>query len=310
MHNNPSKRHQLRVSVITMLFAALVISTSSVWVKLADMGATAIGFYRMFIGGMLLLILCVIRGRRLWVSFDYAKWLFVGALFFAADLWFWHRSIQYVGPGLATVLGNVQVFFMTLFGYLFLKESIGLKFFLGLTCTFFGLFLLVGLQWSGFSADYQLGVFYGLFTALSYTGFMLCLRHTQSQDNALSPMANLGILSVICATILAGVVWLESGTFVLPDLKSGLSVLMLGVFCQVIGWVLITKTMPTLPTSIVGLLLLLQPAMSMVWDILFFKRPTSLMDAVGLALVLSGIYLATVRKRKPKRRPPKSGLLQ
>lgn len=281
-----------------MLLAALIISTSSVWVKIADMGATTIGFYRMAIGGALLVFLCLIQNKRLWRNCLYNKWLVLGAIFFAADLWFWHRSIQYVGPGLATVLGNVQVFFMTLFGYLFLKETIGVKFFLGLTFTFFGLFLLVGLQWSGLSSAYQLGVFYGLATAVAYTGFMLCLRHTQSQSNSLSSMANLGVLSVICAVILAAVVCWEGGSFVVPDMKSWISVIALGVFCQVIGWVLITKTMPQLPTSIVGLLLLFQPAMSMVWDVLLFQRPTGLLDVMGLVLVLFGIYLATFKRRQ------------
>lgn len=285
-------------AIITMLIAALIISTSSVWVKLANMGASAIGFYRMAIGGLLMVLMCWWQKKPLWRHASQIRWLLLGGVFFAADLWFWHRSIQFVGPGLATVLGNVQVFFMTLFGVLFLSEKIGWKFFLGLVLTFTGLFLLVGLQWGELSMDYRLGVFYGLATALAYTGFMLSLRHVQAMPGALSPMANLGLLSVMCAMILAGVVVWESGTFAIPDWQSGWSVLLLGVFCQVIGWVLITQTMPSLPTSIVGLLLLLQPAMSMVWDVLFFARPTSWMDGFGLLLVLAGIYLATVRRRR------------
>ncbi len=288
----------MNVPIMTMLLAALIISTSSVWVKLADMGATVIGFYRMFFGGLLLLTICWYQKKALWHSFSYASWLLLGALFFAADLWFWHRSIQFVGPGLATVLGNVQVFFMTLFGYLFLSERISWKFFLGLVLTFTGLFLLVGLEWGDLSKNYQLGVFYGLATAVAYTGFMLSLRHVQAKRDALSPMSNLGVLSVLCALILAVVVRFESGTFVVPDALSWFSILALGLFCQVLGWVMITKTMPSLPTSIVGLLLLLQPAMSMVWDVLFFQRPTGWVDGMGLLMVLCGIYLATLRPSK------------
>jgi len=286
-----------RWAVLTMLFAALVISTSSVWVKLANMGPSVVGFYRMFIGGLILLVWCLLRSEPLWRDLRYLRWLLLGAVFFAADLWFWHRSIQYVGPGLATVLGNVQVFFMTLFGYLFLSERISWRFFLGLVLTFTGLFLLVGLEWSSLSADYRLGVFYGVSTAVAYTGFMLSLRHAQSQTNTLSPMANLGVLSVVCAAMLALVVWHEGESFIIPDATSWVSVIALGLFCQVVGWVLITKTMPSLPTSIVGLLLLLQPAMSMVWVVLFFDRPTGLPDVIGLALVLLGIYLATLKNK-------------
>ncbi|MFC3194489.1 DMT family transporter [Marinicella sediminis] len=286
-----------RWAVLTMLFAALVISSSSVWVKLANMGPTVIGFYRMLIGGLILVVWCLIRTQPLWRNARYALWLLLGAVFFAADLWFWHRAIEFVGPGLATVLGNVQVFFMTLFGYLFLSERISWRFFLGLVLTFTGLFLLVGLQWGTLSNDYRMGVFYGVSTALAYTGFMLSLRHAQSQANTLSPMANLGVLSMICAFILALVVWQEGQSFDIPDIQSWISVIALGLFCQVVGWVLITKTMPSLPASIVGLLLLLQPAMSMVWDVLFFDRPTSLVDVLGLACVLLGIYLATLKNK-------------
>lgn len=285
--------------VLTMLFAALIISTSSVWVKLADLGPTVTGFYRMAIGGLLMLAWCLWQSRRLWYSWDYFKWLLLGAAFFAADLWLWHRSIHYVGPGLATVLGNVQVFFMTLFGYWFLKEHISWKFFLGLTLTFCGLFLLVGLQWGDLSSEYQLGVVFGVATALAYTGFMLSLRYVQAQSHALSPMANLGVLSVICALILAVVAVIENQSFIIHSLTTLFSVTALGLFCQVLGWVLITRTMPSLPTSVVGLLLLLQPAMSMVWDVLFFQRPTGLVDVIGLCLVLLGIYLATLKHKKP-----------
>jgi drug/metabolite transporter (DMT)-like permease len=295
--NQATARPVTRWAVLTMLFAALVISTSSVWVKLANMGPSVVGFYRMFIGGLILVFWCLLRSELLWRDLRHFRWLLLGAVFFAADLWFWHRSIQYVGPGMATVLGNVQVFFMTLFGYLFLSERISWRFFLGLVLTFTGLFLLVGLEWDSLTADYRLGVFYGISTAVAYTGFMLSLRHAQSQANSLSPMANLGVLSVVCAAMLALVVWHEGESFIIPDATSWVSVIALGLFCQVVGWVLITKTMPTLPTSIVGLLLLLQPAMSMVWDVLIFDRPTGLPDVIGLGLVLLGIYLATLKNK-------------
>ncbi|MCB1593762.1 MAG: EamA family transporter, partial [Xanthomonadales bacterium] len=61
-----------------------------------------------------------------------------------------------------------------------------------------------------------------------------------------------------------------------------------------------TQSMPKLSTSIVGVLLLLQPALSMLWDVLFFYRPMSKMDIIGLGMVLFGVYLATVKKRAKK----------
>ncbi len=283
-----------------MLFAAFLISTSSVWVRLAQMAPTPIGFYRMAIGGGVLVLLCLLRGVPLWRNAAYAGWLFIAALFFAADLWLWHRSIVFVGPGLATVLGNFQVFFMTLFGVLFLKEKIGVRFLFGLALTLSGLFLLVGVDWSLLSAEYRLGVYYGVGTAVAYTGFMLALRHVQSRPGALPAMSNLGVASLLTALILAVQTRIEGHSFAIHDGLTLFSVLALGLLCQVLGWVLITRSMPKLPTSIVGLLLLLQPTLSMVWDVVFFHRPTDAGDAAGLGLVLVGIYLAMLRRRRSR----------
>jgi drug/metabolite transporter (DMT)-like permease len=282
--------------VMKMLAAAVIISTSSVWVKLSEVDPSVSGFYRMFIGGSLLLLICGIKRYDLWRGWVYFSWLLLAALFFAADLYFWHRSIFYVGPGLATVLGNFQVFMMALAGYLFYKEAIGWWFIAGLFITIAGLFLLVGINWSDLNEQYKIGVLYGLLTAVAYTGFMLSLRHVQSSKKSLSAYANLGIMSLLCSIILWFQLSLDGHTIDIPTLQSLISLLILGIFCQVIGWLLITQAMPNLPTSIVGVLLLLQPALSMLWDFLFFDRPMGLVDLVGLTMVLMGVYFATLKK--------------
>jgi drug/metabolite transporter (DMT)-like permease len=39
------------------------------------------------------------------------------------------------------------------------------------------------------------------------------------------------------------------------------------------------------------LILLLQPALAFVWDVLFFQRPTTLVNWLGVMLALAAIYL-------------------
>lgn len=102
----------------------------------------------------------------------------------------------------------------------------------------------------------------------------------------------------MCAGILAVMAVFEGDSFAIHDNQTLFSMISLGVFCQVIGWVVITRSMPLLATSLVGLILLLQPALSMLWDIVFFSRPTSLMDMLGFVAVMIGIYVASVRRKK------------
>ena len=130
---------------------------------------------------------------------------------------------------------------------------------------------------------------------------MLSLRHVQSSRNTLNAFSNLGVMSLLCSLMLYIHLLYVGQEISVGSTQAWVSLLILGIVCQVIGWVLITQSMPNLPTSIVGVVLLLQPALSMLWDILFFDRPMGMMDFVGLSMVLLGVYLATLKKSsKPK----------
>lgn len=282
-------------AIISMLVGAVMISTSAPWVKVVDVGPTASAFYRMAIGGIGLILLCKLQGRACWAGLSYALRLVPVAVFFALDLYFWHRSILYIGPGLATILANFQVFVLALVGWLWFKERVGLSFLAGVLAAFAGIWMLVGVEWGALGEQYRLGVIFGLMTAVAYSAFILSMRHAQGREATLSPPANLGLMSLICAALLGGLTLLEGQSFSVPDARSWAALLAYGLLCQVVGWMLITRAMPRLPAALVGLFLLLQPALSMLWDIIFFARPTDRWDLLGAALVLAGIYFANRR---------------
>jgi len=105
------------------LFAgAVMISFSPVWVKLVSVSPTTSGFYRVLFGGVALTLFLIFTRQRLNLSKRVWLILLLSSVFFALDLWFWHRSIDYVGPGLSTLLANFQVFFMMLAGVLMLGQ--------------------------------------------------------------------------------------------------------------------------------------------------------------------------------------------
>src|SRR5262249_59417683 len=114
----------------------------------------------------------------------------------------------------------------------------------------------------------------------------------------LTPERTLCLVSLVCGLMLAAAVAVEHAGFAIPDGQTWLALLGLALFGQVLGWVLIARAMPQLPASLVGLLLLLQPALSFVLDVLLFARPTHAADWVGLALSLLGIFVASARGRE------------
>lgn len=279
-----------------MFAGAALISTTSIFVRWAHVEPTTSAFYRMAFGGAMLLALQLARRRWRRPQRSDIAWLLLPALAFAVDLMIWHRSIREVGPGLATLLGNFQVFIMAGVGIVFYGERPGWRFAFGVALALAGLWLLVGAGWQALTPDYRFGVLLGVLTGVAYAVYMLSLRQAQLRRRELTPERTLCLVSLLCAGMLGIAVAGEGSGFALPDGQTWLALLGLGFFGQVLGWVLIARAMPQLPASLVGLLLLLQPALSFVLDVLLFARPTTATDWIGLALSLVGIFVAS-RKR-------------
>ncbi|OGP63500.1 MAG: hypothetical protein A2V65_07795 [Deltaproteobacteria bacterium RBG_13_49_15] len=277
-----------------VLIGAFLISFSGVFVKWAHVSPSVAGFYRTFIGGLALAAVLFIRREHKWYG---TGWLLLSGccgVLFALDLFFWHRSIQYIGPGLSTILANFQVFFLALFGVLILKEKVNGKLIAAIPLAMIGLYLLAGVQWNRLGSTYRTGVWLGLAAAACYAVYLLVLRKIQGNMKAPSPMMTLLVISMISAAALGAESFIHGEKFFIPDLQSLASLLSYGILSQVIGWVLITKGLPGVPSSLAGLLLLLQPTLSFAWDILFFNRPTTHIDAIGAVMALCAIYLGTV----------------
>jgi drug/metabolite transporter (DMT)-like permease len=297
MVGQDSKRPRDILAIVQLLVGATMISFSPVFVKLANVGPTAAGFYRTLFGGLFLLIVVAIRGDMVWRGIrPLGLALACGALF-AADLSFWHRSIHYIGPGLATIMGNFQIFFLAAFGILVFRERVEWKFIVSLPLAIAGLFVLVGVDWEQLQTGYKLGVLFGLLTAVTYAGYMLVLQESQSRPVRLSAAANLAWISLLTAMFMAVEVPLFGESFRIPDAQSWASLLAYGVLCQAIGWIFISRALPRIEASRAGLILLLQPTLAFVWDVLLFSRPTGGMDVFGALLTIVAIYLGGSRRR-------------
>ena len=126
-----------RGPLLTMLFGAVLISTSAVFVKWVHIGPTASAFWRMALAALMLLPIlgfAVKRGAsRFRPSPRVLGLVAIAAVFFALDLWMWHRSILYVGVGMSTLLGNFQVFVLATYGALLLGEHGGWRLWTGLS---------------------------------------------------------------------------------------------------------------------------------------------------------------------------------
>ena len=286
------------LAILSLFIGAFMISFSGVWVKVSQVSPTSSAFYRVLFGGIILLILAIINKELKWYGYRHIVLLFFCALIFALDLFFYHSTIEYIGPGLGTILPNFQVIILTGVGMFFFKEKIHLSFILSIPFAFAGLLMIVGINWNALPDLYQTGIIMGVITAFLYASFLLSLRKLQADMEKSSFFYVLMLVSLATAIFLAMEMFRTGDTFRIPTVQSFFALGALGLFSQVAGWILITNALPHVRTSYSGIILLIQPALAFVWDVLFFQRPTTLINWAGVLLALAAIYIATSGKVK------------
>jgi drug/metabolite transporter (DMT)-like permease len=277
---------------VKLFSGAVMISFSGVWVNVSDVTPTVSAFYRVFLGSLFLVAAAGVRREIRWLGTRHAAMGFLCGLFFALDLVCYHYSIHLVGPGLGTILPNLQVFILAILGSLFLNEKLHFRTIASMPAAFGGLWLVVGSDWTAIGSHHRAGITLGLTAAIFYSLFIIFLRQLQIKQRGLSIFYVLMLVSFATSLLIAPVIPITGDSFAIPNVKTAAALLALGLFSQFIGWILITNALPSLRTSLSGLILLLQPALAFVWDVLFFQRPTGLVNWIGVFIVLCAIYFA------------------
>lgn len=277
-----------------------MISFSPVWVKLVDVSPTTSGFYRVFFGGIALTLFLVLTRQRLQLTKRVWLILVFSAVFFALDLWFWHRSIVYVGPGLSTLLANFQVFFMMLAGLVLLRQPPQPLQMLAVPLALVGLGMIVGFDWQDLPGDYRLGVIFGLLTALMYASYMLTMRAARTGSAHPLPTREVAIVSLGSAAILGVSAFAEGASLAIPTMTDATWLLAYGLVSHCLGLLFIASALPHVSTTEAGLALLLQPTLSFVWDVLIFDRSMTSTELAGALIALAAIYLGSKQRQRSR----------
>ena len=287
---NLINNHRLR-----LYFGAVLISFSPIFVSLVDINPTVSAFYRVFIGGIALTLYLLISKKRF--DFNRTVWffLFMASIFFAADLWFWHRSVIYVGPGLGTLLANMQVFIMMMAGIFLYKQMPTRVQLFSVPFAVIGLTMIVGLDWNELRPNYQMGIIFGLLTAICYSSYLISMRQAQQSKTNIIPIREVASMSLMVSVILAFTVFFENESLIISGINDYLILLMYGIGSHAIGGIMIASALVRVTTTEVGIALLLQPTLSFIWEILFFNRSFTMIESVGVVIVLYSIFLSSNR---------------
>jgi drug/metabolite transporter (DMT)-like permease len=202
----------------------------------------------------------------------------------------------FVGPGLATLLANFQVFLLALAGLFWFRDPLRWEIALSIPLAILGLGLLIGVDWSSLPKDYRTGIVLGLLTAFCYAAYILSLRASRVSEIGPSSLGIMALISFYCALLLAGLASLEKQSLAIPTWQDAGILIAYGIVAQVLGWMMISRGITKVGAAQTGLILLLQPTFSFVWDIAFFARRFTLLEGSGAVLALLAIYMGSLRR--------------
>ena len=287
-----------------LVSGALAISFAPLLVKSLALGGldpTAIAFWRCTIGLGFWCIPFIFDRKWPRIPARTMGLMALAGVLFALDLWVWHRAIMLAGAGLATILGNTQVFITAILGIWVFKEKPGAGFGRAAFVAFIGVVLLAGIGGNvELTPDYLRGILYGLFTGLLYGSFIVTMR-AAGRGSANERSANDRLFwFTLWSTLALFVPWFFETQALPGDGIAWWKAIGLALLAQALGWWAIGVSLPGVRTSLGGLILLLQPILASVWGVLFFDERWTALQLVGAMLTLGAVYYGSTRRQPPE----------
>jgi drug/metabolite transporter (DMT)-like permease len=281
------------------LAGALTIAFSAILVHQADVHPATAALYRCAYAVPVLGLLAWREQRRYGPrAAGQQRLALVAGLFFSADLIFWHQAIADVGAGLATVLGNLQVVIVPFAAWAVLAEAPGRRILAALPLTMAGVVLISGaLEDGAYGAHPARGVLFGALTGIAYAGFLLILRH--GNEDLRRPAGPLFDATWVAAVASLAVALALGADDLVPAWPSAAWLLTLALSSQVLGWLLISVSLPRLPAALTSMILTIQPVGSVVLGIVLLGEDPSALQLLGAACILAGLVSIATRRRSP-----------
>lgn len=281
-----------------MLAGATGIGFAPIFVRLSEIGPSAIAFYRLLFALPLLWAWWLVEQKgspaaaKPRVAADF-RLLAIAGLLFTADLATWHWSLTFTSVANSTLLANFAPFFVTLGAWLLFHERAGPIFMLGMLVAFAGAALLLGASFE-LSRRHVVGDLLAIVAAVFYGGYLLTVKHLRQRFSTATIMAWSGVISTAGFLLVS----LASRERLMPRTPKEWGILVaLALVSHVGGQTLIAYAFGHLPAGVSSLNLLLQPVVAALVAWLILAEPLSGLQMIGGVIVLAGILVGNITRR-------------
>ena len=275
--------------LLALLGGNVALAIGPWFVRVADAGPVAAGFWRLFLALPFMVLLARANGQRLTgMPATTLALVALGAVTFALDLASWHIGIGMTRLGNATLFGNAGSVVLLFWGFLVARTLPGKLEWLAIIFALSGAAILMGRSLE-ISNETLIGDLFSVAAGLLYAVYLLTLQGARGQFGSWSLLVWVSIFGAPVLLVIA----IALGEPVWPQAWG--PVVGLFVLSQLVGQGLMVFALKYFPPLVVGLALLTQPVVASIYGWLAFGEVLSGMDIVGMVLV--GAALAVSRTK-------------
>ena len=276
------------------MIGGVVVSFAPILYALSDSNPLTGAFFRMAYAIPFLLLIIWFRKAKDPRTINTRLIAVIAGFAFSLDFLAYHSTVDWIGTGIGTLIGNSQVIIVTLMSWWLFGERPNLSILISLPIVMIGLVLISGVLDDDPYGEYPVrGVVAGVFTAIFYSAFLIIYRFANKE---LAPAVNLQFDSTVgCAIGLLILSFLPLQSIYVepidfePKFPTHGWLLALAFLSQVTGWLAIAYSLPRLPAAYTSFAILLQPTFTIIWGIILLSESPSMQQAIGMFLILGSI---------------------
>jgi drug/metabolite transporter (DMT)-like permease len=211
----------------------------------------------------------------------------IAGVFFAADLALFNTAVMVSSAANATLLGTNAPIFVALGAWLLYRDRPTRRFWAGFALSFAGMVAIVGMDVVR-HPHLGLGDAFAVGGAACYAGYLLYVRRSRQEIDALTFSAISGVAAAVTLLVICVVIGTPLHGY---PARSWWALIGLALVTQVVGHLSVAYALGRLPVSRTSIALLGQAPLTAILAVPLLGERLSALQVLGGALVLGGIFV-------------------
>jgi drug/metabolite transporter (DMT)-like permease len=286
---------------LALFIGIICVSLASILIKLTnDVPSVIMTSYRLAISSLILIIYSLIKYGK--IELYSRKDMLIAALsglFLSAHFIFWIASIKYTSIPSSVTLVATSPIFVAFFSFFVLKETQNRAIIVSIFLSFIGLFILTssdgGLVFDKIDKISLMGDVLAIFGAVAVSGYFIVGSYLRRNMNIVQYITLVYSFAAIFSLIFA---YFSNEKFTGYKESSYIYMFLLAVVPQLIGHTSFNWALKYAKTSAVAIATLGEPIGATILSYIIFNQGVSLIQGLGMAIVLSSIFIASKYAKK------------